>query len=302
MPESLMATTLTAENKEYVPSSWETVPCPFCGTEKNDLLEKFGFEHRYRYVRCEGCALAYQNPRPAYTEEFTETAYEVYTTQNHFKAADGLSEHGKIVYDEFVYNLKEIESFATGKKNFLEIGCSTGFFCKVAADRGWKPIGIEISRQMAKAAHDSYGFESRAGDWMKMDFDFQFDAIYCSHVIEHVPHPREWMAKMAKVLAPGGIICISIPNMNSYDRKYKRVLKRLGLRKDKWEKWRTPDHLYEPCEKSFTAFAESCGFDIVKMYSYPSQWVGKVSPWHRLYHFILRAGAKSRYYLRPRTK
>jgi len=78
-----MATTLTQRNQEFVPKSWELVPCPLCGEEKSRLLERFGYQHRYSYRRCLKCCLAFQSPRPVYGPEFVETAYEVYSTSSY---------------------------------------------------------------------------------------------------------------------------------------------------------------------------------------------------------------------------
>jgi len=298
-----MATTLTSENKEYVPARWETVSCPFCSESGSNLLERFGYQHRYSYVRCKSCGLVYQNPRPAYTDDFIETAYEVYSTKvDVFQKQNELTEQAKIVYREYAFILSEVEALVGKKGRFLEIGCNTGFFCKVVVDQGWYPVGVEISKTMAEIAHQTYGVETRAGDWTKMDFDQPFDAIYCSHVIEHIPNPREWMELFRKNLVPGGIVCLSVPNMQSLDRKFKRLLKRIGLRKDHWEKWRTPDHLFEPCEKSMLRFIESCGFEVLRKYTYPSEWDGSVSFWHDLFHFKLRWGAKARYYFRSKNR
>jgi predicted SAM-dependent methyltransferase len=108
------------------------------------------------------------------------------------------------------------------------------------------------------------------------------------------------MKRFAEVLRPDGILCLSVPNMRSIDRRFKRVLKRLGLKRDRWDAWRTPDHLYEPCEKSMRAFFERTGFELLRTYSYPSEWLGDVSLWHRIFHFWLRWGAKQRYFLRKR--
>lgn len=297
-----MATTLTEENKEYRPSHWETVPCPFCGCVRARLLERFGYEHRYQYVRCVDCGLAYQNPRPAYTNEFVETAYEVYTTSADDFQKDGeLTRRGQVVYREYSHIVSEIETLSGVRGGrLLEIGCNTGFFCKVARDRGWQPVGVEVSRSMAELAHRTYGIETRAGDWMSMDYGAPFDVIYCSHVIEHIPDPRGWMRRFREVMAPGGIVCLSVPNMRSIDRIFKRALKRAGLKRDHWAKWRTPDHLYEPCEKSMLRFFDSCGFEVIRRYTYPSEWTGKVGLWHDLMHFKLRWGAKARYYIRSR--
>lgn len=295
-----MATTLTAENKEYIPAQWENTDCPFCHKSEAKLFEKFGYKHRYRLMRCVECGLAYQNPRPVFDSAFTDTAYQVYSTSDQFYDSSLLTPQGELVRQEYGHILAEIESLVGRKGRLLEIGCNTGYFCKVAKDQGWNPLGIELSKTVAEHANRTYGIETRAGDWTRMAFESPFDVIYCSHVIEHIPNPEEWMAQFRKVLKPGGIVCLSVPNVQSIDRKYKRVLKRLGLRKDRWEKWRTPDHLYEPCEKSMLRFIQQrCGYEVLRTYSYPSEWTGKVSVWHQLFHFKFRLGAKARFLIRP---
>lgn len=292
-----MATTLTATNQEYQAREWEEVPCPFCGESAHGLFERFGYKHQYQMVKCHHCGLAYQSPRPRYDEEFTHSAYEVYSAS--VKDAwdnQELTDKGKIVFDEYAHILKEIEEKIGKKGSILDVGCNTGFFLKVAKDEGWNAIGVDISKTMTQLARDEFQVDARAGDWMKMDFPHRFDAVYCSHVIEHVPDPESWLLRFREVLNPGGIICLSVPNYRSIDRRYKRALKRLGLRKDKWAKWRTPDHLYEPCEKSLTPYLKRCGFKIDEVYTYPSEWDGHQSAWHKFFHGQLRWGAKARFY------
>jgi len=41
--------------------------------------------------------------------------------------------------------------------------------------------------------------------------DGSFDAIWCSHVLEHVPDDRAAMAELRRVLAPGGWAAIGVP-------------------------------------------------------------------------------------------
>jgi len=43
-----------------------------------------------------------------------------------------------------------------------------------------------------------------------------FDAIYCSHVLEHVPEDRRAMKEMFRVLAPGGWALIQVPLMRDH--------------------------------------------------------------------------------------
>jgi 2-polyprenyl-3-methyl-5-hydroxy-6-metoxy-1,4-benzoquinol methylase len=294
-----MATKLTEKNQEYIPSAWETVPCLFCGCEKNSVLEKFGPKYRYRYVSCQECGLAFLNPRPRYDAEFISTAYEVYASSVAEVWSNGrLTATGERRFAWYKQLLGEMEALLGRKGRLLEIGCHTGFFCKVARDLGWTVTGVDISPTMIELARREFGLDVRCGNWLDMSFDTPFDFVYCSHTVEHVPNPEDWMARFRDILAPGGKLCLEVPNMESIDRKFKRVLKRAGLRKDSWEPWRTPDHLFEPCERSLIPFVERCQFKVLKILTYSRSKSGE-GFLAKLFHEKWRAGTNLRLFLEP---
>jgi len=136
------------------------------------------------------------------------------------------------------------------KGRLLAIGSNTGLFLRVAQDSGWQAMGVEVSKTMVEIACREFGVEAIAGDWMAQKSSEPLDVIYCSHVIEHIPDPSHWMWRFREVMALGGALCLAVPNVNSIDRRWKRSLKCLGLSRDRWERWRTPDHLYEPSQVS----------------------------------------------------
>ena len=284
--------------------TFETVRCPFCNDLDPIVFERFGFQHRFTYSRCNACRLVFQSPRPVYDSQFTDLAYGdagFYGTASNAPYWDGrlLTAKGQIVFAEYRHIVEEIERYTRRKGRILDIGCNTGFFLNVAQTLGWHGVGVEIGKPMAEAARRDFGLEVFDRDWLTQTFEKPFDAIYCSHVIEHVPNPKAWLKRMREVLAPGGVVCLSVPNMMSIDRKYKRLLKRLGLRKDKWPQTQTPDHLFEPDENSFRPFLEKEGFRVLRSYTYPSAWDGKAGVFHRLFHFVMKWGAKSRYFIAP---
>jgi 2-polyprenyl-3-methyl-5-hydroxy-6-metoxy-1,4-benzoquinol methylase len=60
----------------------------------------------------------------------------------------------------------------------LDIGCSAGFFLKVALDCGWEVLGIELSEDSAALAIERYGVPVRIGRVEDIQLQREsFDAI-----------------------------------------------------------------------------------------------------------------------------
>ncbi len=295
-----MATTLTAENQIFEPVAWESVPCPFCGSKKASLYENFGHKLKFSYIRCEDCTLVYQSPRPQYDDKFVTTAYEVYVTEekNDFFDDKGLLPGGERLMIKSAKMLKEIEEFVPQKGRILDIGSHIGLFCHTANKRGWKATGVDISGSMVAIAKKRFDVDARQGDWTQMKFEHKFDAICCDHVLEHIPNPAAWLKLMRETITPKGVICISVPNVDSIENRLKHRLKVMGLKKmSEWEAWRTPDHLYEPNEASFLKMVERVGLKVlgVETYSHKPNDVTGVLP--SLYHNRLKLGSKLRFFL-----
>ncbi|MDR2010716.1 MAG: class I SAM-dependent methyltransferase [Bacteroidales bacterium] len=251
------------ERKKYIPHEWETVSCPFCDSYKNKLHERFGCDLQFTYVKCEKCGLIYQSPRPKYDEVFLKAAYGEYFT---YDEGYEYSEANLLQWDK---ELKEILRFDKKRTAILDIGSCMGDFLKAA--QKYYPIcyGIEVSENMAKFTEKKLNTRIFSGDYTDFNPSEKFSCIHMSHVIEHIPNPKDWLSKSKEILDENGILVISVPNMLSMSRRFKLSLKRLGLVKGKWkENWRTPDHLFEPTIKSTIKFLNENGFDILEYYTY----------------------------------
>jgi glycosyltransferase involved in cell wall biosynthesis/2-polyprenyl-3-methyl-5-hydroxy-6-metoxy-1,4-benzoquinol methylase len=106
----------------------------------------------------------------------------------------------------------------TGKdKKVLEIGPATGDTSKVLRDRGCRVTGIEID---PVAAEISAQFCERmiVGNVEELDLESllegeKFDVVLFSDVLEHLVNPGRILTAVASLLAPGGYVCASIPNI-----------------------------------------------------------------------------------------
>lgn len=297
-----MATTLTADNRVYIVKEWEWVSCLFCGSEKRYPHENFGPDHKYEYVKCEDCGLVYTHRRPKYDQEFLDTAYSVYDTESHHVRTSGLlSKEERELMARYQVTIKQLEENLGRKGRLLEIGCATGLFLLAARELGWEVMGVDISQAMVTTCRSVFGIEALCGQYHELDLSAYrpFDAIYCSHVLEHIPVPNLWMQKFREDLVPEGILCINVPNQYSVDRVVKRGLKSLGLKRDNWALWRTPDHLFEPHHRPMAFLFEKNHFTICDYFTYSRKEQEEQSFFQKILHHRLRWGSKLRYFARP---
>lgn len=106
----------------------------------------------------------------------------------------------------------------TGRdKRVLEIGPATGYISKVLRERGCRVSAIEKD---AAAAEVAAAFCERiiVGDVEQVDLertfgDERFDVVMLGDVLEHLIDPRGILEKLRFILAPGGYVVASIPNI-----------------------------------------------------------------------------------------
>jgi 2-polyprenyl-3-methyl-5-hydroxy-6-metoxy-1,4-benzoquinol methylase len=99
------------------------------------------------------------------------------------------------------------------RRRLLDVGCGPGFFLKTAKERGWSVQGLEPSRQAAEHARKlgldvvEDFFNARTASKLP-----RFDVVHLNNVLEHVPNPLRVVRLARGLLAPGGLICLNVPN------------------------------------------------------------------------------------------
>jgi SAM-dependent methyltransferase len=88
---------------------------------------------------------------------------------------------------------------------FLDAGCGAQPFRVVVeplVDR-YTTLDIEARVERVDYLGDVQDMKAVPGD--------AFDSVLCSEVLEHVPHPAQAVAELARVLKPGGTLVITVP-------------------------------------------------------------------------------------------
>ena len=88
----------------------------------------------------------------------------------------------------------------------LDIGCATGDFLQIAS-RCYEVEGVELSRWSSAIAR-ARGFSVHSSRLSEIEGDGSYDVITLWGVIGLFEHPHTEVAEMARLLRPGGVVCI----------------------------------------------------------------------------------------------
>jgi 2-polyprenyl-6-hydroxyphenyl methylase/3-demethylubiquinone-9 3-methyltransferase len=140
----------------------------------------------------------------------------------------------------------------TGKQ-VLDVGCGAGLLTEPLARLGASVTGIDAARQNIEAARahtEAMGLmiDYRSGDVVELLADgARFDLVTSMEVIEHVADPAVFVAALASLLAPGGLLVVSTPNRTPQSRlamiTLGEGLGRIPKGTHDWNRFITPEEL-----------------------------------------------------------
>lgn len=126
-------------------------------------------------------------------------------------------------------------------KSFLDAGCGTGHFSKMAVARGAFVTSMDVGPNLLAQVAKKCNSKRIIGNILKMDFaDNSFDYVLSTEVIEHTESPETAISELIRVTKPGGICIITVPNKVWYFAIY--IANKFKLRPyegyENWISWR----------------------------------------------------------------
>ncbi len=205
----------------------EVIHCPACGSATRPWIVAKGFPIR----TCGGCGMKFVYPLPS-------NVSGVYGADYFFGAKGGF---GYVNYDQdkramepiLKKYLALIEERRPERGRLLDVGAATGVFVALAQRAGWQAEGIEIS-SAAVAAAKTKGLPVTEATLESLDGESLYDAITFLDVLEHLPDPAQALRIAHRLLRPGGVIAVNVPDAGSL---YARVMGRA------WHAIVPPEHL-----------------------------------------------------------
>jgi len=190
--------------------------CPFCQSAHTELSAR---KHLILHLRkCLDCGLRYRWPKetPGFSEKFYQDDYQEVSFTTELPDSATLQQ---FIANNFVGSPKDFSVQIAVLKEFLpqgrvlDFGCSWGYGAYQLKQYGYDAFGFEISRPRAELGRRELGIEilDQLDDLEKIP-TASLDGIYASHVLEHLLSLKEIFTFFARVLKPGGVVIIFVPN------------------------------------------------------------------------------------------
>jgi SAM-dependent methyltransferase len=100
-------------------------------------------------------------------------------------------------------------------RTVLDVGCGAGDNARILADRGCIVDGLTLSPEEAVLAESVcrkvYVCNLEAG--LPADLPQQYDAVICSHVLEHICFPSKLLTDIRERLTDDGCLIVALPNL-----------------------------------------------------------------------------------------
>ena len=239
-------------------SPWElNVDCGICGAQ--DSFEQFSVNGR-RIGACADCGTVrlLDRIRP----DRLELLYATYYSE---ASIDPKVLNAQLRNPTFASRARRLESvLPADRRRLFEAGAGDGNFLAFLKRRGWQAAGSEYSEHSVALVKRRHGIDLVQGDIIGADLpESCCDAFAAYHVLEHVYQPREFVRAARRLIAPGGVMHLQVPNFSAWLSRMTGSLSAMIV---------FPQHVYFYSPASLAALLRREGLEPIRISTY--------DPWH----------------------
>ena len=141
--------------------------------------------------------------------------------------------------------------FLDKKKNILDVGSGTGVSCILLEKKGYNMTGVDPDPKNAQLINSKLKKGKCINSYFEdLKIENKVDAVWLTHVIEHLEQPDILLEKCKEWIIPDGIICIAVPDCENPDMLKSSLT--------------NPYHIYHFTKQSLKRLFEKCGYDVIK--------------------------------------
>jgi len=141
----------------------------------------------------------------------------------------------------------------------LEIGSGMGHLV-AQLENSFDTVGIDLNHwavEQSKTVVGETALQTASAETLPFA-DQSFDVVIIKHIVEHLPHPSKAISEIGRVIAPGGILILSTPNLDSLLRPWKG---------DRWIGYQDPTHISLKSPATWLDWIERSGFSIQHVFA-----------------------------------
>lgn len=229
-------------------TAWEYVKtCPLCLSDAH-LADLVVIDEGSVIAACADCEHIFfrRRPSPAWLEQYYSTDWDRTGRENVLPSRP--KPDPKV--------LKFCEKYLAKGSRVLDSGAGFGTEILAFKDAGYAAHGIERSAHRANYLRNTLGIPCTKTAIEEFEDEQGFDLIFMNHVYEHVSDPRQVLSHIARLLAPGGLVYLAVPNQRC-EHPPKSV--------------HTIAHLHWFSLRSITSILPRCGFEVVSSTETPTE-------------------------------
>lgn len=205
------------------PAGWNRhTSCPSCGCSCTD--EGF-WKWQIRYTVCRDCKLVFADPYPPaeLLDSLYNGAYYSAIRENIEipKARQGRDDASCSMASEFYDEILRYITTRISGGSWLDVGGGIGTFLhRVKRENPAFDCCLnEWNLQSARFAEEFYGLtvlQTTAEEIFQRGR--RFDVVTSLAVVEHCTHPRDFVGQLVRLLKPGGLLFLNVPNFTRLSR------------------------------------------------------------------------------------
>lgn len=235
--------------------SFVKVCCPACNKVEYELFYK---RDGFTFVKCSVCETVFVNPRPT-----KEMLFEHYATSLNTKFwkknVYPKSEESRIkhlILPRVKKILELCDKYDVPTCSIMDVGAGFGTFCEQITKTGKFKEVIAVEPNLEKDKYSHKKGITVIQDFIENIAERKVNVITSFESIEHMFSPKEYLNSVSKMLAKGGLLFLTTPNIKGFD---------LNVLKDKSDSTMAPGHINYFHPKSISLLLENCGFEVLSI-------------------------------------
>jgi ubiquinone/menaquinone biosynthesis C-methylase UbiE len=221
---------------------------------------------KFQVVRCRQCVQVVTVPVPADIGEFYPAGYYGDASGRRFPAFIEWIQNRLYVWRSY----QVLRRLQRKNPRVLDVGCGRGQLLQAFQRQGCEVLGTEFSDGACRYARDVLKIPVKVGLLHELNFPNEsFDVVVMWHVLEHVSDPRPTLAEVSRILKPGGLFMVAVPDFGSPEAQ---------LTKAGWFHLDVPRHLSHHTRASLSKGLSAAGLQ--------PRWSSTLAPEYDSFSFV----------------